>query len=315
MPIPTNDRRRILLLAAEAAHGTFITTMTGSNGGGFRLEDRRIEIFRETGMAESQGSGGMAAGVTERAWTELTLNAFLVGSGSGSMATLMGLLMPACGFVLSSSTFSRTWAGSNYASLSGGDFRDGLVTYGRGFMGNAVFNFEPGMRCGLEAKMLGGFQADPTDAALPTGMTYQSAAPAIWSPSSGTSGTMLTLDSQTIFRPGKLSIDLGNNYALRENPNSVGGYDGGWITTGASKWTLDPEAYTRATYDFFAKQTGGVGGTITASAVLNGGANKTWTFSMTAQIMSAPKPGQRNGKATEALTLVEIDDSLTIVKS
>jgi hypothetical protein len=137
--------------------------------------------------------------------------------------------------------------------------------------------------------------------------------PAIWSPSSGTSGTNLTIDGQTIFKPAKVELDLGNVVSLREDPNSAGGFLCGWIGEGASKITLDPESYTRATYDFFASQASA--STFTVSIVLNGGSNNTWTWSGTYQVSEAPDWGERNGKVVENLVLTEVNDTLTLAKS
>jgi hypothetical protein len=311
MSNPLLTRKRILALAAESAFGS-AASLTNANAG-FKVEDRSLKIIRPTAQRQAQGSGGQDVGVAEEAHTELSLTARWTGNSSTNMATLAGLLLPACGFVESTGTFSRTWSSSNWASLSAGAYMDGIKTLARGLMGNLKWTFVPGKMVNVEATMMGGYVANPSDAAILTGMTYESVTPAVWSPASGTSGTNLTIDGNTFFKPGQMQLDLGNVVSLREDPNSAGGYLCAWIGEGAARITLDPEAYNRSVYDFFASQS--TSDTFTVSAVLDGGSNNTWTWSGTFQVSDAPDFGDRNGKVTENIVLTEVNDSLTITKA
>lgn len=311
MANPLLSRRRILAMAAESAPGSAASLSASSAG--FKVEDRSLKITRTTAVRQRQGSGGHDIGIAEEAFTDLTLTARWAGNSGSSMATLPGLLLPACGFVETTGSFARTWISSNWVTATAGSYVDGVKTLGRGFMGNLKWTFVPGKMVNVEANMMGAYVATPADATLLTGISYETVTPPIWSPSSGIAGTNLTIDSQTIFKPGQMVIDLGNVVSRREDPNSAGGYLCGWLSEGAAKITLDPESYTRATYDFFAKQDSAA--TFTVSAVLNGGANNTWTWSGTFQVAEAPDWGDRNGKTVENLVLTEVNDSLTVVKS
>lgn len=311
MADPLLTRRRILSLALESARGE-LATMTASDAG-FKVEDRSLKIVRPTAQRQKQGSGGNDIGIAEEAHTELNLTARWTGNATTNAASLAALLLPSAGFVETTGTYARTWQSSNWATLSAGNYVDKIKTLGRGLMGNLKWNFTPGKMVTVEASYMGGYAAIPADATLLTGMSYESVLPAVWSPTSGTAGTNLTIDGNTFFKPGSMSIDLGNAVSLREDPNSAGGYLCGWISEGAARITLDPESYTRATYDFFSKQNSAT--TFTVSAVLNGGSNNTWTWSGTFQVADAPDWGDRNGKVVENLVLTEVNDSLTIAKS
>lgn len=305
MASPFLTRRRLLAAKIETTLGT--AASLANTDAGFKVEDRNLKIVRESGRRQKQGSGGNDVAVAEAAHTELTFSSRVHGKDTTGIAAWASTFLPAAGMVASSQVYSRTWDTSNFKGLSVGHYLDQIKMLGRGMMGSLKFTLQPGMMCMAEGTYQGGFVADPTDATLLSGVTYESAKPPIWVPGSGNA---LTINSLTSIKPSKLEIDMNNEVGLREDPNSAGGYIGALVTAGATRFTLDPESHLRSTVDWHALQTANT--TFAISAVLDGGTNNTITFAATVQVVSAPDFTDRNGKVAENLVLEEVDDSFTI---
>lgn len=300
-------RQRILALASETTLGTAVS-LAAANAN-LKVEDRNLKITRTTATRQKQGSGGNDVGVAEEAFTDLSLTSRL--HGGTAVANLGAVLWPACGFVLATRTYSRTWDTSLWKGASAGHFLAGVKMLGRGMLGTARIVMVPGKMWTVEAELQGAYVENPSDATLLTGMTYESTIPPIWVPGSGNA---LTIDGVTVnAKASQVTVDLGNTVGRREDPNSPGGFISGWIADGAARITLDPEMLLRSGYDWHTAQS--TNDTFTFSSVLDGGVNNTITISATVQVIESPDWGDRNGKPIENVVLGEVNDSLTIAYS
>jgi hypothetical protein len=307
MAVPLLTRRRILAAKIETTIGTAVSLAAADAG--FKVEDRALKIVRESGRRQKQGTGGNDVAIAEAAHTELTFTARVHGKGASGIPAWALAFLPSAGFVATAQVYARTWDTSNFKSLSVGHYQDGVKMLGRGMMGNLKFTLVPGMMCNVEGNYQGGWVADPTDVALLSTITYETVKPPIWVPGAGNA---FTINGSTAVKPSKLEIDLGNEVSLREDQNSAGGYCSAFVTAGAAKFTMDPEAMLRAVTaaDWHSLQSNNT--TFAISAVLDGGTNNTITFGATVQVVSAPDWADRNGKVSENVVMEEIDDSLTV---
>lgn len=307
MAIPLLNRLRIMAAKVETTVGTAVSL--ANTDAVFKLEDRNLKIVREAGRRQKQGSGGNDTAIAEAAHTELTFTGRAHGKGGVGVPAWADAFLQSAGLVKSSQVYSRSWATSSWKSITAGHYVNGLLVQGRGMMGNLKFTLQPGMMCNYEGNYMGGYVSDPSDTAILTGVTYESVKPPIWVPGAGNA---FTINGLTTVKPSKLEIDLGNEVSLREDANSAGGYASAFITAGAAKFTMDPEAILRASAssDWHALLSANT--TFSISAVLDGSTNNTITFAATVQVVSAPDWGDRSGKLTENVVMEEVDDSLTV---
>lgn len=306
MAIPLSTRLTTLALKAETTVGTAVSLVAADAD--FKAYDAELKLNRATAERMAQASGGQDIGIAEESSVELNFSLRAAGKGAVGIPTWASKLFPASGFLATSQTYARTWVTSNFASLSAAKYVNGVKVLGRGIFVNQRWTYVPGKMTIIEVNGMGGAVANPSDAAILTGMTYDDVKPPIWVPGAGNA---LTIDSLTIFKPSQLVVDFGNVLSLRSDANSFGGNVSGWVDEGAATFTLDPEGLLRASFDWGAKQS--TNATFPISIVLDGGANNTITHTATVQVKSAPEWGERGRKMTENVVLQEVSDSHQVV--
>src|SRR5688572_1779944 len=214
-------RVRALAIQLEAVYGT-PETLTAADAG-LRVFDRNMRLVSDTLRRERQGGLGSEDGVAEAKHMELTYTTQIHGH---STVPAWAQAFQACGMVLTSRTYAASSDPTLWQSLSAGHWVGGRKKLGRGFMGNWVARLVNGRVGMIDWNFMGGYISDPVAEAMLSGMTYETAAvrPLIWEGAGS-----ITLDGDADFKVANLTLDFGNEVSLREDPNSDGGYIGGWI--------------------------------------------------------------------------------------
>lgn len=294
MADPLLTRKRVLAAKIESTQGTY-EALTASEAA-FRVQDRQFRIVSETLERQKPGDLGNDIGVPAAKHTELTFTSHLCGSGaSGSVPEWAQTFLPACAMSLSSTTFSQTSATSDWKTISTGHYQNGRLFKARGMMGNLVIAGTAGMPVELNWSFQGGWEADPADATLLSGMSITEGIPPIFAGS----GSM-TLNSSTAFKISQFQIDLGNQTILREDQNAKGGYVSGYIGNILPTVTMDPEATLLATQNWWAAQSAGT--EVDLVLVIGTASNNTITITCPdLQLANAPEEGDRNGLVVDNL--------------
>lgn len=309
MATPLLTRRSVYAAKIETTLGTAVSL--ANTDAAFKIYNAKLSPKRVSFQRNRMSSGGNDIAIAEEASTEFTGDIIVHGKGSAGSPNWAATFLPAMGFVEGSgAVWTRTWTTSNFKGLTVGEYVDGTSFKGRGMMGSGKFTFIPGKKAVFNVNLMGGYSAVPGDESILSSITYEDVVPPIWEPNSN---TPLTLDGATTFAPSQLEIDLGNDTSLREDPNAEMGYRSGWIGSANEIITLDPEAYLRATYDMPTKHAGNT--TMTLALILGSSANNILTIGATVQPIEHPLLGDRNGKATESVRLLVINDSLTLTFS
>ncbi len=151
-------------------------------------------------------------------------------------------LMPACGLLEATSTWTPSTISTNFKTLTVAKYVDGKKYFLAGVMLNAEFRFITGQPVRVLFTGVGIWQA-PVDATIlaPTYPTGSVAAPAF-------KGATVTMGSLT---PKFLNFifNLNNEITLLEDANAAGGFHRAWIADRVVGGTIDPEADLVATYD------------------------------------------------------------------
>ena len=241
----------------------------------------------------------------------VTFKTDITGDGAGAAATWADLLLPACGFVKSTNTFSPVSSapGSSVKTLTIGVYEDGRKKLLKGCTGTAKIVLESGKDGMIEWTFTGAW-VQVTDSAI-LAPTYPSQKP-------------LRFASSTIaiasFNPcvQKIEFDFGNNVVLREDPSETSGYKGSIITDRNVVGTIDPEAELVATYDAYGKWLANTEEAL--SVVMDDGTDVITITAPKAEITNIDGDGDRNSLRTDPITFqanlsAAGDDELTIAFS
>ncbi len=286
--------KRQLALKIESTYGT-LETLAAADAG-FKVNDRELVYPEEsTEREKADGTLGYDNPVPNGLSSHLTFKSWMAGKGATGVPNWSAFLQ-ACGMGLASSTYTQTGTLSSWKSLSCGVYQDGRNKVARGLMGNVKIPLITGKPCELDWSFLGGWNATPSDSPLLAGQSFAEATPPIFAGS----GSFSLGSGVTTTRISKADIDLGAVVSLREDPNSPGGYIGGWISTFHPRITLDPEAALFATQNWYTAHLNGT--TVTATFVVGSAANNTITIAATGlQPIKPPQDQNRNGKLVDAL--------------
>lgn len=205
-------------------------------------------------FAERAGQGGFSPlkGTLGAYGGSITFMTEVVGRGTSGAGVpkWAATLLPACGFVDDGNgAFSPVSEapGSNCKALTLGCYQNGLYKQIRGAMGNAVFNFVSGEVTRVTFTFTGIWD-DPADdtilnapaLTLPDPLRFVSSALTLgsWSP-----------------KVANLSIDLGNQVVLRQDPSDASGYKTALVTNRRITGSIDPEADLVANRDTYGNWT------------------------------------------------------------
>ena len=243
-------RRRALVLAkVETTYGTDSVPVVASDAiPAFNPTINPVGAKVERNFSRDTISA--SPGLIGNRYYELTFETEFYGSGTAGTAARYGALLQACSMTETISggisvTYKPNSLGTGAKSITIYANFDGR----RHILTGAVGTFEMILAAGQPARIrwtFRGIYLVPTDTALaaPTYETNVNAPPKVL-------GTSFTFNSIATFVVQQLTITLGNVIANREDINATHGYKGFAVTTRKAIATLNPEAFTVATYDAF----------------------------------------------------------------
>jgi len=313
--MPLLKRVRVLAVKHETTLGTTIAT-TGTDAT-FNAYDVVCQGNLEYIERMQQGSFSMLAGVIGAQSGTVTFKTPLSGNGAAASPGWLDTLLPACGFIEATDTFSPS---STAPSINSGG------TVGSGFVHTATIDvYENGTRKSIVGAMgtfkitgeigkpveiewtFTGVWAPVTDEAVPA-PTYDAILPLRFS------GVGLLIGGVAPGCVNSFSIDAGNNVILRPCATQSTGYLTALITDRKCVGSIDPESKLVAT----APDDWGLwlSGTEAAfSLTLSSAADEITIAAPQAQRMNIQE-GERNGLQIDqidfACNAVSGDDELTI---
>lgn len=238
-------RRRVLAAKIESTSGTAETLANADAA--FNAFDVEIQLNAEQLERDGQSAFSPLPSVPGPRAGTLTFKTELFGDGAAGVPGWASTLFPACGYTVSTGTFSPTTEapGSNVKTLTMAVYEDGLKKTIRGAAGTWRLVGEAGKIVMIEWTFTGVWQA-PVDAALLT-PTYPTIKPLRFV------STAFTLGGSAIPCVNSISIDTGNTVILRPcpTPTDASGYETALITSRKPMLTIDPEAQLVADNDFY----------------------------------------------------------------
>lgn len=233
-------RKRVFAAKTETTSGTFESLTTAEAA--YNVYDLMMQQAIEMEPRESQGGFGMLASIPGGYQGKCTFKTDISWDGTSTLPTWATVLLPACGLVNSSGTFTpkSEVPGSNVKTISIGCYMDGVYKRMRGCAGTFKLVCPTGKRAYIEWDFTGVWNA-PSDTAM-LAPTYPTAQALRYSAST------TTFDSVALCLEN-ITLDVGNEIMLRECATTVGGYHAALITNRIPKVTGNPEAKLVATQD------------------------------------------------------------------
>lgn len=223
----------------------------------------------------------------------VTFKTDIVGNGDGAAPPWADLLLPACGFVDSTNTFTprSEVPGTNVKTLTIAVYEDGRKKLVKGCVGTGKLVLESGKDAMIEWTFTGAW-VQMTDAAI-LAPTYPTEIPMRFADSTVAIGA---------FTPcvQKIEFDFGNNVVLREDPAETSGYKGAIITDRNVIGSIDPEAELVATYDAYGKWLANTEEAL--SVVLDDGTDVLTITAPKAETTNIDGDGDRNSLRTDPIT-------------
>lgn len=300
---PIMYRQRTVAFKTEGTYGTF-ESLTATEA--HKVDDPDLKINADfTERDRQDGTLGFDLGAPGAKSTALTFKNFMRGDGSSGDPDWAQHLFPAVGMPGSSNAYATSGTVASWAGLSAALNRGGRRLSARGLMGNLKMTLTSGQPILNEWSFLGGWNSEPTDTTQLSGITFEDVVKPVFAKASA-----FTLDSATTYKISKAVIDLGTKPFLRHDPNSPGGYIGGWLTNIKPTITLDPEAVTIATKDWFTANA--LASTVNMTFVAGSATGNTVTIACTScQLPKKPEENERNGMLVDALNF-NVNGTITI---
>lgn len=135
-------------------------------------------------------------------------------------------------------------------------YEDGVLYKVTGNIGNVSGSVDAG-GIGRLSWRFQGIVASKSDAAIPTGLAYQTSRPPVWR------GGVLAY-AGTVGKVSKLTFDAGNNVVMGKNPNAAEGFDFADLVDRDNVAGIDPEETTVAGQDLFGMYRSGTVGALAA---------------------------------------------------
>lgn len=314
--MPLLTEKTVLAIAEESTAYTAETLAAGDTN--FSVFDLQTTMNVEMIDRESQDAFSRRSSIVGLQSGSLTFKTGIFGDGSGGASPELDLLLPACGMVNTSETFSPVSqppheSGSDLGvrTLTMGVYEDDRRKLFRGCMGNAKLVLETGKPAYIEWNFQGAWGGVSDQALLAP--TYPTR------PAIRFAAATLTLGGVAVCAQ-KIEIDLGNNVVLREcqSASDASGYRGAIVTDRKIGGTVDPEASLVATYNAFGDWTAS---TERALSIVFADAADTVTIAIPKyQIQNVGGEGDRNGIRIDPITFSAnrdsaADDEMTIAFS
>ena len=243
---------------------------------------------------EGQGGFGRLASIPGARIGRATFSVDLAYDGT-NIPTWASTFLPACGLVLSSTTFyPKTQvpaSGSDVKTLTIAGFFDGVRRRIYGAAGNPRIVLPTGRMGRIEFDFMGVYD-DESDTAIPSSINYDNTLPLrVAGGATAWSSYNLCLESA--------NIDLGNVIVARECTTTAAGVDNFVITDRNPRITGNPESKLIATQGRYAQLRDSTEASL--SFTIDGPSNSTLVITVPkAQIVSKPM-GERNGIMVDQL--------------
>jgi len=301
MTLPLIRQKAYLAAKTEVTRGTAIA-LTAADAG-YLVFDKTFKVNSSANPVERPGALGSRLLIPGSRSVDLSFKSYVYGSGTSGtpIPKWANVFLPACGFGVTGSTFALTSDQTQWTTFTAGHYIDGLVTMGRGFMGELSMDFQTGKLAELSWKFSGGYSTDRSAATLLTGVTYDTGKPLVY----GGVANALSVNGASLY-VSKVGIAISGGVHLCEDPASPGGYLAAFLGQREITITLDPE--TTVACGFWGNYTNG--DVLPISVLLGSVAGNIVTISTAnAQLAQVPEDGERNGKVIDTLTFkVNLDD-------
>jgi len=225
---------------------------------------------------------------------KISFDVELKGAAAAGTAPEYGPLLKGCGMgetVVAATSVTYKPASASIGSYTIGWYVDGKKYVAAGCRGTFKLELKAGEPGVLHFEFLG-TAIDDSDTALLSGVSYSAVVPVAFQNAS------FTLDTYAGVIEA-VSIDLGNNVALRPSANATQGYVCAIIGSREPKMTLNPEDVLVATKDWWAKWE--AGSTVAFTAALTGSAGNICTITAPKVQILKMKPGERDGIAIQEM--------------
>lgn len=245
--MPLLRRRAVFAAKVEATVGT-PESITASEGA-FNARDFSIQPSVAVTRREGQGGFNLLAGIPEGMMGTCNIVHDLSYDGT-TIPTWASVLLPACGWVDTSGTFSPVSQGpgsGGVKTLTLAHYKDGKRSLLSGAMGTFKISCPTGKVAYITFTFTGKYSSNETDLTI-IAPTYPTALPLRFSPG------VLTWNSIDLCT-SSVEIDAGNDVIMRECVDVAdrSGYKSAIITGRAPVITADPESVLVATQDREAK--------------------------------------------------------------
>ena len=239
-------RRALILAKVESTYKTDPTPTPAADS--VRVFDLNVNPIGEVLEREDVSAtlSRLAHGIGSR-HVEVTFSTHLKHSGTKDVVSDIGPLLRACGFAETiNATISVVYdpVSTGWESVTIYAYLDGLLFKVLGCRGSVAIAAEVGGWARLNWRFLGHYQA-PTDAAIPTGAVFDSTKPQAFIGGTFTYGAFAA-------KIKGLELDMANELSMEPDPADANGVGTVEIVNRSPAGSLDPQAVTVATRDFFA---------------------------------------------------------------
>lgn len=241
--MPLLRRRAVFAAKVEATVGT-AESITASEGA-FNARDFSIQPTVAVTRREGQGGFNHLAGIPEGMMGTCSIVHDLSYDGT-TIPTWASVLLPACGWVDTSGTFSPVSQGpgsGGVKTLTLAHYKDGKRSLLSGAMGTFKISCPTGKMAFITFTFTGKYSSNETDLTI-IAPTYPTALPLRFSPG------VLTWNSVDLCT-SSVEVDAGNSVIMRECVDVADrtGYKSAIVTNRAPVITADPESVLVATQD------------------------------------------------------------------
>jgi hypothetical protein len=268
--MPLLRRKAVFAAAIEGTIGT-AESLDGTDGV-FNARDFSLQPNIAMTRREGQGGFNYLTSIPEGMTGTCTIVHDLTYNGT-DIPTWASVLLPACGWVDATGTFSpkSEGPGSNVKTLTIGHYKDGKRSLLSGAMGTFKIVCPTGKVAYIEFTFTGKYSSNETDTAI-IAPTYPTVSPLRFAAGALTWNSVALCTSN-------VEVDAGNSVIMRECVNATdrSGYVSALVTNRAPVITADPESVLVATQDrdslwltptaqAFSMQIGASGSAITIAA-------------------------------------------------
>lgn len=282
------NKVKVLAAKVETTSGT-AESLTATEAA---LNVFNLQFSRTTEFIEREGQAAFTplTGSKGGAMGQCTFRTEIYGGASAPLwATTF---LPACGFVGTLDVYDPVSEvpGSNVKTITIGAYENGRKKVLRGCAGTFVITLEAGKPCYIDWTFTGIWDA-VTDVTI-LAPTYPTTAPIRYVSATSTIGGYA-------HKHGTLTIDIGNEVFMREDPTDASGYCGAVITGRRVTGTIDAEAELVATADPY----GDLDAFTTGALDINlGSGSNDVNIDAPALQWTGVTDGNRNGLLTDQMT-------------